>query len=908
VQWEDEGGHEYLMVDIPKWPARWVDPNTKRMTSKWDVWFMNGMYPSFPLWLRSKESHPHPWFYAHISGLPVYSYKSNKLVENNEEWFLYLNEDRMFQNPVCPRLVCSPAEVLAGASEGYQTYVMGPPDSVREALTCSMRNPRTCFVSSGPLLKRFTSVGREAFDNRQADRWWWAFTVESPRPLKQVWVRDRERVEYALAGQGKKQFEFAFTGYHGKNHSFIPMAEDEGGGRLISPAGTTFGNINMIWQSCSDQQNFLGHPGLFFKGQYSWIYVPMGVSTWTSFASLGRPVGAPADGHVPGADHWIGADAAIGQDAPGNPVHYFAVRFHGGVVGNDFVRNDMTLDLIRSGEIGHHFIYQPRTDSVAEMRLFLFRPPITWPRNVWNYNAPASYLNPESKASATLVEGTVTATKDISLDAKRSLDVGFIAAGNGYNPTWQKQDGYSVMHSGLDGSVALWTASAKGGRLEGQVRKGGFVYVLPVHTGSLGFYPVDGDMAFLFTHDGKYNWTLRLGMKSPERQVKAGTKFSRRVAIARTDQGYAQEQAKACLDNVKREFGIGEAAPSFKIIPVVGTIKGHQFLQELEAHDGAFRCSLHAPILTWPCIPIAIRGLNDNWDTVVWGDYGEGLRRIPVRDGVGYASIDPIRASGREVWIGHPVTCNQPQARLLVLENGPAVCEVQVHNPTDAAMTVRFRSSPSANSLGIVPEFMRKLRVPAHGIERVRIQEGPVPAPPYQDVHYAIDHVMDSGRVVQDLDATWLEAVRSADKPGLMVSAAGQLRGDWVAYAPIGVDEPAGPMEMVARMKLIGGAKEDRPVGRLVAVCGDGPAGAGDDAGRFLANERVIAAREVPLSEFAAPDVYQEIPLSFDRPREGWMGYRIEWLGGAYVNVDSIALRQPEPNPPVTPLPSRLPR
>ncbi len=91
-----------------------------------------------------------------------------------------------------------------------------------------------------------------------------------------------------------------------------------------------------------------------------------------------------------------------------------------------------------------------------------------------------------------------------------------------------------------------------------------------------------------------------------------------------------------------------------------------------------------------------------------YGDAGTTLRRIPVRDGVGYASLDPAQAACRTVWAGHPVICDQPRARLLVLENGPEVCEVQVHDPPAQPMTVHLRPAPSAVKLGLLPDFTRR--------------------------------------------------------------------------------------------------------------------------------------------------------------------------------------------------------
>ncbi len=482
---------------MAQWPEKWIQPDSKRMKDKWDVWFQNGMFPCFPLWLRAPNSYPHPWFYMHITGIPIYSYRHNMLQENNEDWYLYLNEDRIFQHPVCFRLVYSAQEVLTGAHQGYQTYIQGEPASAAEALGCAMRNPQHTFVSSGPLLTRFTGVGREPFDVHLTDRWAWGFTLDSAKPLKRVQIRDRERSEYVLDGAGKTHFDFAFTGYHGKNHALVLLAEDAAGGRLIGPAATTFGLSFDIWQACADQQNFIGSPWLFFKGQYNWIRVPPPLRTWSSFKTIGRPVGAPADGQFADEGHWLCADLAIGRIVD-SPMTNVAARFHGGIASRDLLRNDITCDLYNTGSTGYSVHFRPRTDSAGEMKLYLFKPQYSEGNGLITYDPVlASYHLPNSKATLALVEGTVTAKQDIQLKAGTSnLDVTYLACGSGSSPAWERQDGYLLRYRDPAGEIVTWQAPLNGGHYAGMVGKGGYLFILPLHTGSLGFFPLERDMAF----------------------------------------------------------------------------------------------------------------------------------------------------------------------------------------------------------------------------------------------------------------------------------------------------------------------------------------------------------------------------------------------------------------------------
>ncbi len=95
---------------------------------------------------------------------------------------------------------------------------------------------------------------------------------------------------------------------------------------------------------------------------------------------------------------------------------------------------------------------------------------------------------------------------------------------------------------------------------------------------------------------------MRLGLKAPSRLVKAGTQFSARVAIARTDEGYAATEAQAYLENVRREFGMGLAAPAFTFPLTCGKWLDRQFLHRRRRGQGAVCGTFAAPPLSWPVL------------------------------------------------------------------------------------------------------------------------------------------------------------------------------------------------------------------------------------------------------------------------------------------------------------------
>ena len=107
-------------------------------------------------------------------------------------------------------------------------------------------------------------------------------------------------------------------------------------------------------------------------------------------------------------------------------------------------------------------------------------------------------------------------------------------------------------------------------------------------------------------------------------------------------------------------------------------------------------------------LPIRIYGLNPNWSAAVYDRQRKELIPFGFADEVGYASVNTRRGDS-DVYMGNLVTCDNPDLRLWVVEEGPSRIKVTAHNPTDNEIKATIK-----RGLGYerVPMFKRQVTVP----------------------------------------------------------------------------------------------------------------------------------------------------------------------------------------------------
>jgi hypothetical protein len=93
-------------------------------------------------------------------------------------------------------------------------------------------------------------------------------------------------------------------------------------------------------------------------------------------------------------------------------------------------------------------------------------------------------------------------------------------------------------------------------------------------------------------------------------------------------------------------------------------------------------------------VPVCVERLNENWSAFLldrkrkWPNF----RALPIRDGRAFAQLD-LTEGDTDLFVGHPVTCDSLEVKLLVAWQEPGVWFVEAHNPGEKAVTFRARTT-----------------------------------------------------------------------------------------------------------------------------------------------------------------------------------------------------------------------
>ena len=87
-----------------------------------------------------------------------------------------------------------------------------------------------------------------------------------------------------------------------------------------------------------------------------------------------------------------------------------------------------------------------------------------------------------------------------------------------------------------------------------------------------------------------------------------------------------------------------------------------------------------------------MNGLNDHWSAYLYDRHEKKARPLGVFENQAWATV---RLHGEDdLFVGHPVTCDNRNVVLQVTQTGDNAWRLEAHNPTDAPMTVTLSANP----------------------------------------------------------------------------------------------------------------------------------------------------------------------------------------------------------------------
>ena len=139
-----------------------------------------------------------------------------------------------------------------------------------------------------------------------------------------------------------------------------------------------------------------------------------------------------------------------------------------------------------------------------------------------------------------------------------------------------------------------------------------------------------------------------------------------------------------------RDYGLDGAPAAYSVTAAQGTVTEARYPLRVDGSaEGGFAATLTGDLCS--SLPIAVGGLNDNWSAYLLDRGQARARPIGVFEQTAWATV-PLHGTA-DLFVGHPVVCDQPDAKLLVSWMSPGKWFVEVHNPTDKPMTVKLNTN-----------------------------------------------------------------------------------------------------------------------------------------------------------------------------------------------------------------------
>ena len=232
--------------------------------------------------------------------------------------------------------------------------------------------------------------------------------------------------------------------------------------------------------------------------------------------------------------------------------------------------------------------------------------------------------------------------------------------------------------------------------------RGDYIGLLQSPFGSLAVYSLSDGL--VIQGDGV---NYGVGFKPEGDVYKKGTKLRARVLMVGMHRLVADPAALAA--QIAKDYGLA-GEPAWKFEPQQGKVGAPDYPVALEAGPGNCFLGRVTGVANLPGnLGTATSGLHDNW-TAFYQTQGAGsqTRLLSVEQGTGYAVVR-AEDEGKTLFIGHPLTADNPDVSLTVARSGDWKKWVaEIHNPTDKPVTVTVRSNPAYQ--GFV--FNEKLTLP----------------------------------------------------------------------------------------------------------------------------------------------------------------------------------------------------
>jgi hypothetical protein len=652
-----------------------------------------------------KDNQIHWRDYKLYNSFPIMSFEDGKPVDNAFPEYLDWMGMGGCQAVMAFEVMSKPALVAERAKKGWRVIWNRDLKALRDGTwhrgALSFCGMGAQYISSGPSILVWSSLNNLVGAN---GLWWrpdlWEyrarFRVSSEAGLKTVTLHDGNRqILRRWLPAGVKSFEQELVLANCQQLGLTLEVEDVNGGRAIS-TGYWNRNLNQEEFFCSDRCNILGSARLRRKAN--------GTQYWTPVGFQGNMGCTPSKGLL---NLFVQPAVGLTANSPTIPVD-----------GQPLGLPPVTLDLnprvpgeIQSlfttpstylaspelvvGQYGFQLAYDPAEEKAEKSPL---GHPYVQPQqgqgnswSSWHKLVPTRKVEGWARLYAFnwLTEGFRIGTLDVQLTVKDPVAVETNKGGLpiGFTQGVVYRDGKPVTGKDIPTS------------------KGTF------ERGVFSLMESDAGPVVVIGSDDKVEYranglSLNFVYHAGKTELPAGDKVNYAFIFAGADGRTTVDQM---LEFVKK-FGVfTPGTVGYKPDIKSGRQIDNYVTWRLDAQGSGVHAKI--PKAAMPgFLTASVENLNDNWSVHLvdrarsWPNH----RALPIRDGRSFAQLD-LNDADLDLFIGHPVTADQKDLKILVSWMEPGKWHVEAHNPTDKAMKAALQS----NKAWPFFTFDEKLELPA---------------------------------------------------------------------------------------------------------------------------------------------------------------------------------------------------
>ncbi|MGO8930088.1 MAG: hypothetical protein ACLQU3_24735 [Limisphaerales bacterium] len=656
-------------------------------------------------YLFKQGAAPFADFFSDYDAMGVVTARNGELIEDASQDYLKLCASGQTPVPLVIDLMDDPGQIgksrwrtiltLSERGGGIIGGTLAPGSKVRDYFDIWHTypdNPVKPQVTSGPRIDTWSHTGPRDYEGSspgdfvwQNYRWVVHGKASSPAGLTEVTVYDGPHLFRRFLPQGKPEFEFSLDLTHDRQHCLVVVATDKDGGRAVS--GDQWDRNHRAEEfMCGDRNNQLTYGyvinhdgiGILLGGNQTLgttiKRISCGISPSGTFKN-DRLLGAPAFDGAAGGEPEVWENTipiSPAHEAP-NPVVTEARRL---LITRDVMIGDGPREYCFADNIPVHNVWHTlwRTQPVREYRV--------------NRRNHFFQIDPDSPLAVFLWQIDIAMKEDLPnqgfqvavLQSRRSCswavrtDAGTLRTGQWDQP--EDADQPVSSRFGLN-SYAAFLDSPLGGAAVFSLTDG-----LIMRTS----LPKRGDVQIIVPTEAA---PQRKGEAKQVNLLIVGV--PRRCALTEN-----WPPSKEVVERFYRDFALDGGKGGYAVRLDQGTVLSRRYILSIDGRpDGGMSGQLEGRLIS--SLPIAVSGLNDRWSAFLYDRQLKKSRPVGVLEGKAWATIN--LAGKADLFVGHPVLVDNPDLFVQLTQSGEQTWTLEIHNPTDAAITTRIRAHPDFDPL-----------------------------------------------------------------------------------------------------------------------------------------------------------------------------------------------------------------